>query len=222
MRHNKKKKNIRKLAVTTTKTENSPQQQQKWMRQQQEEEDEDRLQLQAATGTDILNIARNRKSITARRRRRRRRRRRTYSIAIIASTGTEILSRRKTGKKQKKLHHSNNKQMRRIPASTCLNAASDVGERANPLRPGHRLGTDDTENTSAIVDLHCQARHSHRASPPSSSDRSVSPLLAFLVNRRKLHSRVSSPYLGTQPPPSLPSSLAPFATYLSKMEFIQT
>jgi len=78
MRHNKKKKNIRKLAATTTKTENSPQQQQKWMRQQKEEE-EDRLQLQAATGTDILNIARNRKSITARRRRRR-----TYSIAIIA------------------------------------------------------------------------------------------------------------------------------------------
>ncbi len=35
--------------------------------------------MQAATGTDILNIARNRKSITARRRRRR-----TYSIAIIA------------------------------------------------------------------------------------------------------------------------------------------
>jgi hypothetical protein len=100
--------------------------------------------------------------------------------------------------------------MRRIPASTCLNAASDVSERANPLRPGHRLGTDDTENTSAIVDLHCQARHSHRASTPSSSsDRSPSPLVAFLVNRRKLHSRVSSPYLGTQPPPSLPSFLPP-------------
>jgi hypothetical protein len=51
------------------------------MRQQQEEEDEDRLQLQAATGTDILNIARNRKSITARRRRTTTTR---YSIAIIA------------------------------------------------------------------------------------------------------------------------------------------
>jgi hypothetical protein len=103
--------------------------------------------------------------------------------------------------------------MRRIPASTCLNAASDVGERANPLRPGHRLGTDDTENTSAIVDLHCQARHSHRASPPSSSDHSVSPLLAFLVNRRKLHSRVSSPYLGTQPPSFLPPSLPSLPTF---------
>jgi hypothetical protein len=97
--------------------------------------------------------------------------------------------------------------MRRIRASTCLNAASDVSERANPLRPGHRLGTDDTENTSAIVDLHCQARHSYRASPPSSSDRSLSPLVAFLVNRRKQHSRISSPYLGTQSPPSLPRSL---------------
>jgi hypothetical protein len=104
--------------------------------------------------------------------------------------------------------------MRRIPASTCLNAASDVSERANPLRPGHRLGTDDTENTSAIVDLHCQARHSHRASPPSSPDRSLSPLVAFLVNRRKLRSRVSSPYLGTQPTPSLPPSLPRSLCYL--------
>ncbi len=79
MCHNKKKKNIRKLAATTKKAENSPRQQQKWMRQQkEEEEEEDRLQLQAATGTDILNISRNRKPITATRRRR------SYSIAIIA------------------------------------------------------------------------------------------------------------------------------------------
>ncbi len=70
----------------------------------------------------------------------------------------------KTHKHQKKHNNNNNNNDDddNIPHATCLDATSDVGERANPLRTRHGLRADDAAEASGIVDLHCQSRHSHR------------------------------------------------------------
>jgi len=63
---------------------------------------------------------------------------------------------------RKNTHNNNNDDDDNILHATCLDATSDVGERANPLRTRHGLRADDTGEASGIVDLHCQSRHSHR------------------------------------------------------------
>ncbi len=72
----------------------------------------------------------------------------------------------KTHKHQKKHNNNNNNNNDddddNILHATCLDATSDVGERANPLRTRHGLRADDAAEASGIVDLHCQSRHSHR------------------------------------------------------------
>lgn len=82
-------------------------------------------------------------------------------------------------------------KMRLREAGTRLDAASDAGERFDPLRARHGLGAQHAQRSARIVHLHCElpGRHHSRNTKPrpklTSKSIALAPLSSTAAAREK-------------------------------------